>query len=98
MQIQEINYDDKDYPARLRNIKNPPEKIYAIGNKDILNDKGIAIIGSRNCTNDGLKNARFFSANIAKEGLIIISGMAKGIDSAAHSRSNRSKSAKQLQF
>lgn len=89
MKIQEINFDDKDYPARLRNIKDPPKKIYVIGNKEILNLKGIAIIGSRDCTYEGLKNARFFSANIAKEGFTIISGMAKGIDAAAHSRSNR---------
>lgn len=88
MNIQEIKYSDTDYPMRLRNIKNPPEKIYVIGNKEILNDKGIAIVGSRNCTSEGLKNARLFSANIAKEGFTIISGMAKGIDAAAHSRSN----------
>ena len=88
MQIQEIKYDDKDYPRRLRNIKNPPERIYVIGNKDILNQKGIAIVGARNCSSDGLKNARLFSANIAKAGFTIISGMAKGIDAAAHSRSN----------
>lgn len=88
MNIQEIKYGDIDYPMRLRNIKNPPEKIYVIGNKEILNHKGIAIVGSRNCTSEGLKNARLFSANIAKEGFTIISGMAKGIDAAAHSRSN----------
>ena len=98
MNIQEIKFDDRDYPMRLRNIKKPPERIYVIGNREILNDKGIAIVGSRDCTLEGLRNARMFSANIAKEGLIVISGMAKGIDAAAHFRSNRSKSEKQLQF
>ena len=88
MNIQEIKYDDEDYPRRLRSIKKPPKQIYVIGNKDILNDKGIAIIGSRNCSSEGFKNARFFSANIAKEGINIISGMAKGIDAAAHLRRN----------
>ena len=98
MEITEIKFDDKKYPARLRNIKKPPKQIYVIGNKDILNDKGIAIVGSRDCTPEGLRNARLFSANIAKAGFTIISGMAKGIDAAAHSRSNRSKSEARLQY
>lgn len=94
MEIEEIKYGDRDYPMRLRNIKKPPEQIYVIGNKEILNDKGIAIVGSRNCTSEGLKNARLFSANIAKAGIIVVSGMAKGIDAAAHSRCNGSKPGK----
>ena len=88
MNIQEIDFEDKYYPKLLRKISKPPEKIYVIGNKEILNSKGIAIVGSRNCSEEGLRNARFFSANIAKEGITIISGMAKGIDAAAHLRSN----------
>ena len=88
MNIQEIKIDDEDYPRRLSRIYNPPKSIYVIGNKKVLNHKGIAIVGSRNCSREGLKNARLFSANIAKEGFTIISGMAKGIDAASHSRSN----------
>lgn len=95
MKIEEISIKDKEYPIRLRNIKNPPKQIYVIGNKKILNQKGIAIVGSRNCTEKGAENARLFGANIALEGLTVISGMAKGIDSAAHSRSVRSKAEKQ---
>ena len=96
--IQEIKYEDKYFPINLRYIKNQPKKIYVIGNKEILNQSGIAIIGSRNCTATGEENARFFSANIAKANFTVISGMAKGIDTAAHSRRNRCKSEKQLQF
>ena len=55
------------------------------GNKEILNNKGIAIIGSRDCTEEGKQNARLFSSNIAKSGFSVISGMAKGIDATAHS-------------
>lgn len=98
MIIQEIKREDKDFPIRLKNIKNPPEKIFVIGNKDLLNKKGIAIVGSRNCTKEGIRNARFFAANIANAGFTIISGMAKGIDAAAHSRCYGSKSVKLLQF
>lgn len=72
-------------------IKNSPKKLYVIGNKKILKQEGIAIIGSRNCSEEGLRNARLFAVNIAKAGFTIISGMAKGIDTASHFRSNRSR-------
>jgi len=95
MEIEEISIKDKEYPIRLKNIKKPPKQIYVIGNKNILNEKGIAIVGSRNCTEKGAENAKLFGANIALEGLTVISGMAKGIDAAAHLRSLRCKTEKQ---
>lgn len=84
MEIEEIEFEDKYYPKRLRQIKNPPKRLYLLGNKKILNDKGVAIVGSRDCTEEGVKNAKVFAANLAKAGFTIISGMAKGIDAAAH--------------
>lgn len=84
MQIKEISINDKEYPKRLRYIKNPPEILYVLGNTKILNDEGIAIIGSRCCTEGGRRNARVFAANIANAGLTVISGLAKGIDVSAH--------------
>lgn len=84
--MKEIGINDKEYPEKLRKIKEPPQKIYVIGNTEILNQKGIAIVGSRDCTKHGEKNARIFAANIALGGLTIISGMAKGIDASAHKR------------
>lgn len=65
MEIEEIEFTNKYYPKRLREIKDPPKKLYVLGNKEILNEKGIAIIGSRECTETGRKNARLFGANIA---------------------------------
>lgn len=94
MEIEKITIENKEYPIRLKNIKNPPKQIYVIGNKKILNQKGIAIVGSRNCTKKGAENAKLFGANIALEGLTVISGLAKGIDAAAHTRSIRSKAGK----
>lgn len=85
MKIQEIEINNKAYPEKLKRIKNPPKKLYVLGNLELLNSNGIAIVGSRNCTKEGTKNARLFGANIAKAGFTVISGMAKGIDSAAHS-------------
>lgn len=79
-----INLEDKDYPEQLRNIKRPPKKLYILGNEKILNKKGIAIVGSRCCTEYGEKAATFFSKELTKQGLNIISGLAKGIDSFAH--------------
>lgn len=84
MKIQEITINDKDYPKNLKTIKNPPGKLYVMGNYKLLNSKGIAIVGSRNCTEEGIQNAKFFASNIAKSGFTVISGMAKGIDTAAH--------------
>lgn len=84
MEIEEISINDKEYPMRLRYIKKPPEKLYVLGNKEILNDEGIAVVGSRDCTDEGRRNARFFAANIANAGLTVISGLAKGIDAEAH--------------
>ena len=98
MKIHEINIEDMDFPEKLRRIKNPPKKIYVVGNKEILNQDGIAVIGSRNCTEEGIRNARIFSESIAKAGFTIISGMAKGIDTAGHMRSVRSESVKQLLY
>ena len=91
MKIEEINIKDEDYPNSLRIIKNPPKKLYLIGNKKLLKTKGVAIVGSRNCTKEGIENSKIFAANLAKAGFTIVSGMAKGIDGASHIRCNRSK-------
>lgn len=84
MEIEEITINSRNYPEKLRKIKRPPQKLYVLGNKEILRNDGIAIVGSRDCTKDGKRSARLFAANIAKAGFTIISGMAKGIDVSAH--------------
>lgn len=84
MEIKLIKIEDEKYPSKLREIKNPPKKIYLVGNEKILQNDGIAIIGSRCNTEYGEKYATKFSKELAKQGLTIISGMAVGIDSFAH--------------
>lgn len=84
MKVKEIDIQDEDYPRILREIKSPPSKLYFMGNKELLKTKGIAIVGSRKCTEKGKINSRMFAANIAKAGFTVISGMAEGIDAAAH--------------
>ncbi len=79
-----IEIENKMYPEILKKIKKPPKKLYLKGNIKILQEPGIAIIGSRNCSKYGENMAIKFSKNLAQYNLNIISGMAIGIDSWAH--------------
>lgn len=84
MEIKEINMKSKLYPDKLRKIKNPPKKLYVLGDETILNNESLSIVGSRCATHYGKNIARTFANLIAKQGVCIVSGMAKGIDSQAH--------------
>lgn len=77
-------YEDDEYPKILKNTKNPPKQLHVLGNMDLLNEPGIAIIGSRNCTEVGRKIARNFAQKLSSVGVCINSGMALGIDTEAH--------------
>ena len=55
MEIIEINYNDKIYPKQLCNLKNPPKKLYAIGNIDLLKQDLFSVIGTRKITEYGIK-------------------------------------------
>lgn len=81
---KKITIKNDNYPELLRNIPKLPKQLYVLGDEKILNEKGIAIIGSRVCTAEGEKIAEEFAKKLAEHGLCIISGMAKGIDTAAH--------------
>jgi DNA processing protein len=72
------------YPAHLAEIYDPPLVLYVRGNPRILLDVGIAVIGTRHPTPYGLGMAERLSQDLANCGLVIISGMARGIDSVAH--------------
>jgi DNA processing protein len=77
-------YNSKDYPAQLREISSAPTVLLAKGNKNLLKYSQLAIIGSRNPTRSGLEIAYSYAHYLAQQGLIITSGMALGIDGAAH--------------
>lgn len=79
-----IQITDNEYPKRLLEIKNPPEKLYVKGNIDLLNNNSIAIVGSRKCTDYGIKYTKKFAKEIANNNVTIVSGLAIGIDSVAH--------------
>ena len=83
--IQIITIEDSAYPDRLREIDDPPPVLYVRGRlPDFDRMPGITIVGTRSCSAYGLRMAERFSAALAKAGFTIISGMARGIDSAAH--------------
>ena len=79
-----LEYKDLEFPEKLKKIENSPKRIYVMGNKEILKEKAIAVVGSRDCTESGKQNAYEFGKQIASQGIIVVSGMAKGIDTAAH--------------
>ena len=75
---------DDDYPAQLLEIADPPPVLYLKGRRELLRRPGLAVVGSRNATPSGLQNAEAFARNLSEAGFTIISGMALGIDAAAH--------------
>lgn len=79
-----INIEDTRYPKILKNIENPPKQLYLEGNVELLNTHGIAIIGSRKCSENGSKMAKKFAQELVSQNITIISGMANGIDTYAH--------------
>ncbi len=80
MEILEI-----DPPEILKQTQGYPKKLFAIGNMKLLDEKYlVAIVGSRRATDYGLKNARRIAERLAEAGVVIVSGLALGIDAAAH--------------
>ena len=75
---------DSHYPAALLNLHDPPLVIYAKGNLSQLQHQALAIVGARSATTQGLANAHDFAKFLTSEGWCIISGLALGIDTAAH--------------
>jgi len=82
--IRIITYSDSEYPERLRNIFDPPLVLYIKGKLPILDEEpAVAVVGTRSCTVYGLKTAERIAYEYALMGGVIVSGLAKGIDSAA---------------
>lgn len=75
---------DPAYPAALLTIPDPPPLLYAKGRIELLSRPAIAIVGSRNATIQGLQNAERFARSLSEAGLTVVSGLALGIDAAAH--------------
>lgn len=79
-----IEKGDAAYPTLLNNISNPPKTIYSMGDEKILNQKSVAVVGSRNMSEYGKKVTEKIVKDLTLAGVCIVSGMAVGIDSVAH--------------
>lgn len=79
-----VALDDPRYPPLLRDIPQPPIGLFCQGDADLLRLPQIALVGARSATPQGLENARGFAAELARRGLVVTSGLALGIDGAAH--------------
>jgi DNA processing protein len=79
-----VTLADSDYPQALLNIPDPPLLLYVKGRLDLLNRASLAVVGSRSATPQGINNAEAFAKSLSDAGLCIVSGLAHGIDAAAH--------------
>ena len=82
--IQTITIKDKYYPEKLKQIYDPPVVLFLKGSKEILNEKSIAIVGCRLCTNYGKEVSINIAYNLALNNINVISGLARGIDTYSH--------------
>ena len=79
-----LTWDEPQYPARLREIYDPPPLLYVRGNVELLNRHLISVVGARRPTPYGNQMAERISRDLADRGLVISSGLARGIDASAH--------------
>jgi DNA processing protein len=82
---------DEDYPEQLKNIYSPPLVLYIQGNLPVKDEPAIAIVGTRRATEYGRVAAARISGDLAHRGVVIVSGMARGIDAVAHLAAIRGK-------
>ena len=83
--VETTGYLDERYPKRLKEIENPPAALYSIGKfKDLNSSPCVGIVGTRNMTDYGKRVTEKFAYELSKNGIIVVSGLAKGIDTAAH--------------
>jgi DNA processing protein len=79
-----VSGEDVSYPARLKEIYDPPLVLYVRGDPEVLTRPGIAMVGTRHPTPYGSGMAERLACDLAAQGLVIISGMARGVDTASH--------------
>ena len=82
--ISIITVQDKEYPYMLKQIYDYPISLYVRGNVELLKSKSISIVGCREPSKYGINCAKYFGFNLANNGICIVSGLARGIDSYAH--------------
>ena len=83
-ELELLSYLDADYPAHLQHIPDPPLLLYLHGHRRALSEPGVAVVGARRCSRVGAEIAANLGAGLASIGLTVVSGLALGVDSAAH--------------
>ena len=83
-EVTVISGEDRCYPVRLKEIYDPPLVLYVRGDPEVLVKPGIAMVGTRHPTPYGSGMAERLACDLAAQGLVIISGMARGVDTASH--------------
>ncbi len=84
VQAEIILWTDPYYPQRLKEIPDAPPFFYCIGNKELLKNTCVALVGSRECSELGENEATYLAKALSSSGITVVSGMARGIDRAAH--------------
>ena len=79
-----LTWKEEDYPFLLKQIKDAPPVLFTLGHVGLLAQKAVAIVGTRNASLNGKNIARFLAAGLIENNYSVVSGMAKGIDAAAH--------------
>ena len=79
-----ITYGCKTYPSLLKTLSNPPLVLFVLGNPNIISSHQIAIVGSRSASHQGKRTATEFAQMLSTKGITVTSGLALGIDAAAH--------------
>lgn len=79
-----IDIESVEYPARMRDIPDPPQQLYCTGNIDLLNERSIGVVGARKNTVYGKNVALMIGRRLAESGLVVTSGLALGIDGYSH--------------
>lgn len=82
--IEPVPWDDVRYPAALRTIIDPPPLLWIRGRPEALADPAVAIVGSRRASSYGLQVAQRLAGDLATRGIVVVSGLARGADGAAH--------------
>lgn len=82
--IKSVDIDSEEYPQLLRYIKDPPQKLYYIGDLSLANLPAVAVVGTRKASAYGLWAAGEIAKRLAENRVVVVSGMAAGIDSMGH--------------
>ncbi len=77
-------WGDPDYPKALKDIPDPPVVLWLMGKPDLLKSPAVALVGARNASSIGLRMAKRLARELGTEGLMVVSGLARGTDGAAH--------------